>query len=230
MVKKIIEKIIKKRNPYFAFDKNINSEEIIFLIFSYIAKLVRGYKYVFFFRFFNLVFFGRNVKLESVKKIYIGRKTKIGDNVKISSIGKKHGVVIGHNCSIGAFSQLVCTSNYAMVGKGIIIGDNVGMGEFAYIGGAGGVIIKKNTIIGQYFSCHPQNHNFLDTTKLIRHQGTNCKGIFIGENCWIGTKVTILDGVEVGNGCVIGAGSLITKSVPENSIVIGIPGRVIGTR
>jgi len=87
--------------------------------------------------------------------------------------------------------------------------------------------IGSDCIIGQYLSCHPENHNFGDQTRLIRHQGVQRKGIKIGKNCWIGAKVTILDGVRIGANCVIAAGAVVTKSMPDNTVIGGVPARVI---
>ena len=73
------------------------------------------------------------------------------------------------------------------------------------------------------------SRTFGDKTKNIKDQGLEKIGINIGQNCWIGAKVTILDGVEIGNNCVIGAGSVVTKSFPDNTIIAGVPARVIRT-
>jgi acetyltransferase-like isoleucine patch superfamily enzyme len=64
----------------------------------------------------------------------------------------------------------------------------------------------------------------------IRHQGVSRKGIKIGKNCWIGSKVTVLDGVTIGTGSIIAAGSVVTKSFPENSIIGGVPAKLLKTR
>jgi len=64
----------------------------------------------------------------------------------------------------------------------------------------------------------------------IREQGSTMKGIAISDDVWIGAGCRILDGVEIGKGSIIGAGTVLTKSVPEYSIVVGIPGKVIKRR
>jgi acetyltransferase-like isoleucine patch superfamily enzyme len=113
------------------------------------------------------------------------------------------------------------------LGSHITIGNNVGIGEFAYLGGAGGLDIGDDCIVGQYFSCHPENHVFSDTSMPIRLQGITRKGIRIGKNCWIGAKVTILDGVTIGDNCVIAAGAVVTRQMPADSVIGGVPARVL---
>lgn len=51
--------------------------------------------------------------------------------------------------------------------------------------------------------------------------------ITIGDNCWLASNVTVCPGVTIGNGCVIGTGAVVTKDVPDNSLVVGVPGKVI---
>jgi acetyltransferase-like isoleucine patch superfamily enzyme len=125
---------------------------------------------------------------------------------------------------------VVVSTSLNQLGEFIKIGDNVGIGEFAYLGGAGGLEIGDGCIIGQYLSCHPENHNYQSLEKEIRHQGVSRKGIKIGANCWIGSKVSILDGVSIGEGSIIAAGAVVNKSFPDNSIIGGVPAKLIKSR
>ena len=61
---------------------------------------------------------------------------------------------------------------------------------------------------------------FSDTECSIKSQGVQRKGITIEDDCWIGSNVTILDGVTIGKGSVIGAGTLVTKDIPADSIIV----------
>ena len=71
---------------------------------------------------------------------------------------------------------------------------------------------------------------FQNISEAIRQQGVTRKGINIGRNCWIGSKVTILDGVTIGEGCIIAAGAVVTQSFPENSVIAGVPAKLIKSR
>jgi len=172
---------------------------------------------------------GSRVRLEFSRKINLGKWVRIEHDSRLSALGTE-GITIGSNSAIGAFSSIVVSTSFQNIGTFIRIGSNVGLGEFASLGGAGGLEIGDDCIIGQYFSCHPENHNYKDPGPLIRLQGVDRQGISIGSNCWIGSKVTVLDGVHIGEGCVIGAGTVVTKSFPGNSILAGVPARSLGDR
>jgi acetyltransferase-like isoleucine patch superfamily enzyme len=73
------------------------------------------------------------------------------------------------------------------------------------------------------------NHG-MELEELIRVQKGTSSPITIGKNVWIGAKCIILQGVNIGDGAIIGAGTVITKSVPEHTIVAGVPARVLRTR
>lgn len=172
---------------------------------------------------------GSNVRFRYLFNISYGRFLKAGDHVLFSALGKK-GIQLGDNVSIGSFSQVVVSTTLNNPGEGIEIGARVGIGEFAYLGGGGGLRIGNDCIVGQYFSCHPENHVFSDNEQLIRLQGVTRKGIEIGEGCWIGSKVTILDGARVGAHCVIAAGAVVAGDFPAYSVIGGVPARILKHR
>lgn len=228
-MKSIIEKIIRLRNPHFAFDKNVDLLTIMQFICQTFWGLTRGLKLLLLFRLPKYAMFGRGVRLVNFSRIRFGKYLKLGKHVTLNALGR-NGIFLGNNVSIGDFSKVVVSTTFNNIGSHISIGNNVGMGEFAYLGGAGGLEIGDDCIIGQYFSCHPENHNYSGTDTLIRFQGVSRKGIKIGSNCWIGSKVSILDGVTIGNGCVIAAGAVVTGSFPDNSIIGGVPARLLKMR
>lgn len=75
-------------------------------------------------------------------------------------------------------------------------------------------------MFGPKCSLFAENHVFEDTNSTIKSQGVSQKGIVVEDDCWIGSNVTILDGVRIGKGSVIGAGTLISKDIPDNSIIM----------
>lgn len=225
-MKKILERIIQTRNSKFQFDEAITTRLIFTMVWEKGFYLLRGLKLLFRFRNPQNLLLGKGVRFFNLTNISFGKWVKLDDYVYLNALGSKR-LKLGNNVGIGAFSRLVVATSFNNIGDHITIGNNVGIGEFSYLGGAGGLEIGDNCIIGQYLSCHPENHNFHEPTKLIRHQEVTRKGIKIGRNCWIGAKVTVLDGVTIGENCVIAAGSVVTKNISNNSLIAGIPARVI---
>lgn len=228
-MKRIAQNIIQKRNPKFEFDPQISSWMIFEMCFGKFIALLRSLKLLPRGKFAGLLFLGKGVRFEQVSKMEFGKWVKIGDYSKLAALGKGK-LIIGDKSGIGAFSNVIVSTSFNNIGEHIHIGKNVGIGEYAYLGGGGGLEIGDDCIVGQYFSCHPENHNYQDLNIPIRLQGVNRKGIKIGANCWIGSKVTILDGVEVGDSCVIAAGAVVTKNMPSNSVIGGVPARVLKRR
>ena len=138
---------------------------------------------------------------------------------------------MGHNVSIGKYTTIECSGTVKNIGKGLSIGNNVGMGTHGYWGCAGGVTVGDNTIFGNYVSIHSENHIYTDVTIPIRLQGVERLGVSIGNNCWIGAKVTILDGVIIEDGCIIAAGSVLTNGrYKKNAIYGGVPAKLLKSR
>lgn len=228
-MKNFIQKIIRLRNPHFTFDPALNSMALFFFIWREIWGLLRGLSWLFYGKKPQMASLGKRVSFFNAPKISFGRFLRLGNDVHLSALGKT-GIFIGQNVGIGAFSRVVVSTSFNHLGEYIKIGNYVGIGEYAYLGGAGGLEIGDECIIGQYFSCHPENHVTLDFKVAIRNQGVARKGIKIGSNCWIGSKVTILDGVEIGDGCVIAAGAVVNKSFPANTVIGGVPAKLLKTR
>ncbi|NMD01160.1 MAG: acyltransferase [Bacteroidales bacterium] len=229
MIKLLLVKFIRKyKNPLFTFHENISSRVIMELTFNKLFALLRSFKLIIRGKFVFPLFIGKRVQFFNLSNIVFGKGIILDDSVYLSALGTE-AIVIGNGVHIGAYSRVIISTTYHDPGKGIKIGNNVGIGEFACIGGAGGVVIGDDCIIGAYFSLHPENHNFLDNNKLIKQQGVSRKGIKIGKNCWIGAKVTILDGVSIGNNCVIAAGAVVNSSFPDYSVIGGVPAKLLKT-
>jgi len=175
------------------------------------------------------VFAASGVELRNRSLISFGKGVTLGRSVVIDGLSVE-GVKIGNGANIGPYTIIEATGSITDLGKGIRIGSNSGIGGFSFIGGAGGVEIGKDVIMGQWVSFHPENHNYDRQDIPIRLQGVNRKGIVIGDNCWVGAKVTFLDGAHVGSGCVIAAGSVVRGKIPDNVIVAGVPARIIKSR
>ena len=107
------------------------------------------------------------------------------------------------------------------------IGNNVSINRGCVLHAGGAIEIGNDVLIGPNVTIYSQNHNFENTTIPINQQGYTTKKVSIGNNVWIASNVTILPGVTIANNCVIGANTLVTKNIEENSVVVGNPCKVI---
>jgi acetyltransferase-like isoleucine patch superfamily enzyme len=228
-MKNLLESWVRRRNPDFALHPAVGSAVLLSFGLNTALSLVRGSKLWLRGRASGGAMLGRGVRFQYLGLIRFGRWLKVGDHVRFSGLGGE-GLTLGDRVSIGAFSQVIVSTSLTEPGRFIRLGSRVGIGEFAYLGGGGGLSIGDDCIVGQYFSCHPENHLHADVEQLIRLQGVTRRGISIGPNCWIGSKVTVLDGVSIGAGCVVAAGAVVTRSVPDGCVVAGVPARIIAYR
>ena len=157
----------------------------------------------------------RRLHIKYVEGAYIGKNVQRWGDVN---------VVLGKNVRIG--------SNTILWGTGtIVIGDNSHIGEnsWIYSNCNGGVTIGDDVNVAANLYLIDSNHKF-EKGQLIREQDLESEHISIGNDVWIGANVTIIKGARIGNGCVIGAASLVNKSFPDNSIIGGVPAKVLKTR
>lgn len=119
----------------------------------------------------------------------------------------------------------VFTPVYINYGKGITIGKNVFINFDCTFLSLGGITIEDDVLIGPKVSLITENHPL----EPQQRKGLTGKSIIIKKNAWIGANVTILPGVTVGENSVVAAGAVVSKDVSENTIVGGIPAKIIKT-
>ena len=147
-----------------------------------------------------------------------GRGSKIYGSVRMDTPPYRR-FTIGRDSVIESFS---CINN--AVGD-VVIGDKTRIGLHCTI--IGPVTIGNNVNLAQGIVVTALNHNFTDCTKRIDEQGISTKEVTIGNDVWIGANATILPGVTIGRHCVVAAGSVVTKDVPDYTVVGGVPARVM---
>lgn len=214
----------------FELDNRIGQKYILSLCYRYGLMMLRG-------KMFSLgyshisksVFIGKKVRVLEKRYLRIGAKTKIHDETYIDTLSRE-GVSIGSHVVLGRNTRIECTGSLENIGKGMSIGDRTSFGSDCYFGAAGGIEIGNDVVAGQYIRFHSENHVFDDINQLIREQGVTHKGIRVGNNCWIGSGVVFLDGAELGEGCVVAANAVINKQFPANSVIGGVPAKIIKMR
>lgn len=137
------------------------------------------------------------------------------------------GIEIGENTYVMHHAELHVYNFRGLDGAGIRIGRNCILGEFSVIRGQGGVSIGDNVIIAPRVQIMAVDHVFDDPSRPILEQGLQALGIAIEDNAWIGAGATILDGVRVGRGAVVGAGAVVTRDVAPHTVVAGVPARLL---
>lgn len=147
-----------------------------------------------------------------------GRGSKIYFSVRMDtppyrrfSLGR-HSVVESYSCINNAVGD-------------VIIGDNTRIGLHNTI--IGPVTIGSHVNLAQGITVTALNHNFTNPAELIDRQGVSTRPVAIADDVWIGANAVVLPGVSIGRHCVVAAGAVVSKDVPDYSIVAGVPAKVI---
>lgn len=112
----------------------------------------------------------------------------------------------------------------------ISLGSNVYVGSHVSLYAMGEISVGDNTAIGEAVIVYTSNHDYKDKNTFPYNPDALVQKVAIGRDCWIGARSIILPGCRIGNGVVVGAGSVVTKSVPDCAMVGGNPAKIIGWR
>lgn len=127
-------------------------------------------------------------------------------------------VTLPNSCSVG-FPQRIA------------LGSDLYFGPGCYFDGEGGITFEENVAVGPGVRFQSSSHRWGEGATAIPFDDVNeCDPIVVRSHVWIGGWATILPGVELGEGCIVGAGAVVTKSVPPLVVVGGNPAREIGRR
>jgi acetyltransferase-like isoleucine patch superfamily enzyme len=187
-------------------------------------------------KFYRLLFnkVGRGVVIGAHTVIHHPKKITLGDAVAISygcyldARGEKNkGITLGDNITIGRNSNLVCKEG------DITIGDEVGIGMNCTLSAVAGNTIEvgNHVLIAPYVYLGGVSYHFDRIDVPIADQRQNPKGgISIDDDVWIGANATILDGVNIGKGAILAAGTVVTSDIPPYAIVAGVPAKILRYR
>lgn len=118
-------------------------------------------------------------------------------------------------------STTICPPFHCDHGTGIILGENVFMNYDCIMLDGGYIRIGKHTLIGPHCQFYTPQHP-MDYVE-CREEKETAYPITIGEDCWLGGNVVVCPGVTIGNRCIIAAGSVVTKDIPDDSLAAGVP-------
>lgn len=150
--------------------------------------------------------FGKPYLLINPEYISIGNNVTIRSGIRLEPITKWNGRNF---------------KPYIAINDGVIIEQN------CHIVSAKSLIIEKNVLISSNVFISDLEHNYRDLNKPIYKNNLIVKQVKIGEETFIGTGAKILAGVTIGKHCVIGANCVVTKDIPDYSVVAGVPGKII---
>lgn len=163
---------------------------------------------------------------------------------RLSGVQIGPGVLIGPGCEIALGASpsrrgTIVLGNRSRIERGVLLhpyrgrietDTDVYIGPYTTIYGHGGVTIGKDTLISMHCRILSSNHAVPPPGTIIRSQPDVLKPTRIGSDVWLGAGVTVLGGVSLGDGCIVGAGAVVTKDLPAGSISHGIPAAVAGWR
>jgi len=167
----------------------------------------------------------KNVRIRFANHIKLGNGVYLDENTYLHACPA--GIEIGDG-SIVMHGAVLHVYNFRDLPKaGIRIGKESLIGEYSIIRGQGGVNIGDRVYTSPFTQIIAVNHVFNDPNQSFVSQGITAEGIVVEDDVWIGSGAVILDGVKIGKGSIVAAGAVVTKDVPEHSIVGGIPAKII---
>ena len=150
--------------------------------------------------------------------ILISDDVQLGENVKLSKFINLYGCSVGENSKIGAFVEIQ---------KNAAIGKNCKISSHSFI--CEGVTIEDNVFVGHNVTFTNDIYPRATTSEgtLQTDEDWNCSPTLVKKGASIGSSVTLLCGITVGENAIIGAGSMVIKDVPSNTIVAGNPAKIL---
>lgn len=166
------------------------------------------------------LYFGKNIEIVNKGELKIGISktgtTFISKDIPILHLSNNSKLIINGKFSAGPGTTISLGENAKL-----ILGDNTSITANSKM------ICHKNIRIGNNVAISWEVQIMDTDFHYIDKKYPNKKSIIIGDNVWVGSRVTIMKGVKIGSGAVVAAGSVVTKSVPRNVLVAGVPAEII---
>ena len=159
--------------------------------------------------------------------VKVGRGCRVAAGARLARTwyGQGEGeLVIGDDCDIRHHAVIESWGGMVRLGARVFVGPHV------VIYGHGGVEVGDQSLLSMHVCIVSSNHAVPEIGTSIRSQPDELRPTRIGRDVWIGARSVVLGGVTIGDGCVIGAGSVVTKSLPAGAIAFGSPATIRGWR
>lgn len=179
---------------------------------------------------FDYIWAHKNVPIKVIsaclKKMYFGRFGLLSHIDRPLMINGAKRIYIGNKCTIAYKTWLAAVPLNDDSAK-LIIGDGCTIGHFNHIYATHSVILHKHVLTADKVYISDNLHGYEDIEIPVMNQPIKQNGVVeIGEGSWLGENVCVL-GAKIGKHCVIGANSVVTKDIPDYSIAVGTPAKVI---
>ena len=163
----------------------------------------------------------------------VGVHSKICYPCSLQGEGQKN-ILIGDYTVINSSTILGCWVKYEQQEfpkASITIGNHCSIGEYNHITACNKITIGNGLLTGRYVLISDNSHGGLSDeealTPPIKRELKSKGEVVIGNNVWLGDKVAILAGVHIGNNVIVAANAVVTKDIPDNCVVAGVPGKVV---
>jgi acetyltransferase-like isoleucine patch superfamily enzyme len=115
--------------------------------------------------------------------------------------------------------------------RGVVeVGDRTVFGHHCTVAADRGVVIGRDCLLAEMVSVRDHDHAFVDPDRPVLDQGRATEPVRIGDNVWLGAKVTVTKGVTIGSDVVVGAHAVVTSDLPDRCVAAGVPARVVRRR
>jgi len=166
----------------------------------------------------------KGVDLRGCPSISLEDRVKLRKGVSIRSFNRHNHIHLAYNASVHEYAIIKSK------GGDVFVDQNSFISSFVNISAAANVHIGKNVMLANGCRLETGTHGFADPDLPMKEQKGESQGISIGDDCWLGAGVTVVDKVRIGHGSVIGAGSVVTRDIPPFSIAAGAPAHVLRKR
>jgi acetyltransferase-like isoleucine patch superfamily enzyme len=163
------------------------------------------------------------------RKLWLGSRLKldgiafVGPRV-VLQVGKGARIELGRWSWVGHGTKIRCHEGLVSIGAKTVMGQECTISAFQH------VKIGRECVIADRVMFIDFDHGVVEVERPIRLQGIYKRDVNVGNNVWIGYGACILRGVTVGDNAIIGTNAVVTKDVPANAVVAGLPARVIRMR